>query len=309
MTVSIPFIKDIEFSYDEAERLSPLIRRVIAKNPTAFTYKGTGTFIIGRGEVAILDPGPDLQEHIDAVLAALAQDGETVKAILVTHTHKDHSPGARLLQAATGAPTYGYGPHGCDAREIQEHSPNEGGDMDFDPDVRLQDGDVVSGPGWTITALHTPGHTSNHLCFALEEEKALFTGDHVMAWSTSIVCPPDGDMAAYMANLKRLAAREDTIYYPTHGPAIPDPKPFLDRYIAYREAREDQIAERIARGLTTVKTIVDDLYSDVDPRVRVAAGLMVLAHLEHMTGDGRAEVVGGGRASLDAEYRLARQAA
>jgi glyoxylase-like metal-dependent hydrolase (beta-lactamase superfamily II) len=308
MAPVIPFITEFEFAYDEPERVSPRIRRLVAQNPTAFTYKGTGTFIIGHGEVAIIDPGPLQQEHVDAILRAV--EGETVKAILVTHTHKDHSPAAQPLKEATGAPTYGGGRHGANL-EGGEHSTSEGGDFDFTPDVHLSDGQQVTGPDWTITALHTPGHTSNHFCFALEEEGALFTGDHVMAWSTSVVCPPDGDMGAYLRSLERLRGRGDTVYYPTHGPAIPDPEPFLDRYIAYRRAREDQILEHLLAGRHKIKEIVDAMYADVDKRVHRAAALMVLAHLRHMAEDGRVDVRGGSHsiADLTSEFIPTRQAA
>ncbi len=299
MTVTIPFITDIEFEYDKPEKLSPRIRRVIAQNPTAFTYKGTGTFIIGEGDVAVIEPGPLLPEHTDAIMRATER--ETIKAILVTHTHRDHSPGARPLQDRSNAPIYGFGPHGS-GRGCDEHSMSEGGDFDFDPDVRLGDGDQVTGSTWTLTALHTPGHTSNHLCFALEEERALFTGDHVMAWSTSVVCPPDGDMGAYMRSLERLRGRGDRTYYPTHGPAIPDPEPFLERYIAYRRERERQILEEIRKGRRTIPEIVDVLYVHVDRRVRAAASLMLLAHLRHMAEDGRVVPASAGEVNLKSEF-------
>src|SRR6185437_3870091 len=212
MATEIPFRRDFAFAYARAERLSPLIRRVVARNASPFTFKGTGTYIIGRGKVAVIDPGPALDDHVAALLEAVS--GESVTHILITHTHLDHSPAAAALKRATGAKTYGFGPHG--SRRPAESiggTTEEGGDRDFVPDVALRDGDVAEGPGWRLEAVETPGHTSNHLCFALPEERTLFTGDHVMGWSTSVIAPPDGDMAAYMRSLEKLLAREDALYW------------------------------------------------------------------------------------------------
>lgn len=293
MAVEIPFVRDIEFRYGDSERVSPLIRRVVAENPSAFTYKGTGTYIVGRGKVAVIDPGPLIDAHVEALLGAL--EGETVTHILITHTHSDHSPAAAPLKARTGAKTYGYGPHGAGSGE-------EDGDMDFVPDVELRHGDVIAGDGWTIECVHTPGHTSNHLCFALREEKALFTGDHVMGWSTSIVSPPDGDMTAYMDSLKLLLGRDDEIYWPTHGPAIRDPKPLVRAFIAHREERERQIVAEIAAGRSRIADMVPVMYAAVDKRLHPAAARSVLAHLTRLVAEGR--VVTDGPVSLSATYRL-----
>jgi glyoxylase-like metal-dependent hydrolase (beta-lactamase superfamily II) len=207
MAGEIPFRRDFAFEYGRSERLTPLIRRVVARNPSPFTFKGTGTYIIGNGKVAVIDPGPKQQDHIDALLKAL--DGETVTHILITHTHNDHSPASAAIKAATGAKTYGFGPHGSGRPEERVGGvTEEGGDRDFVPDVKLREGDVIQGGGdggaWHVGAVETPGHTSNHLCFALHEEDTLFTGDHVMGWSTSVISPPDGDMAAYMRSLNKL---------------------------------------------------------------------------------------------------------
>ena len=269
-------------AYGAAEQVSPLVRRVTARNPGPFTFHGTGTYIVGRGTVAVIDPGPALDDHVAALAAAL--EGETASHILVTHTHLDHSPAAAALKALSGAPTYGYGPHGADRGVAVE----EGGDFDFSPDHALRDGDAVAGPGWTLRAVHTPGHTSNHLCFALEEESALFSGDHVMGWSTTVVSPPDGDMAAYMASLDRLRARSDSIYYPTHGAPIRRPAPFVKALAAHRRAREAQILRCLADGAGAVPAMVRTMYAGLDPRLRGAAGRSVLAHLLHLEQRGRA---------------------
>jgi glyoxylase-like metal-dependent hydrolase (beta-lactamase superfamily II) len=297
--MAIPYLREIAFSYGEVDRLTPLIRRVIARNPTPFTFHGTGTYIIGRGEVAVMDPGPDMPEHIDAILAAL-EPGETVSHILITHTHNDHSPGAAPLQQRTGAKTFGFGPHGSGRPEGMVE---EGGDRNFHPDVRLRDGDVVSGPGWTIKAIHTPGHCSNHLCYRLREERALFTGDHVMGWSTTVVSPPDGDMQAYMRSLGRLIAAEDAILWPTHGPPITDPQPFLKAYLAHRVDREKQVLEVLAGGPKTISDLVDVLYATLDKRLIPAARRNILAHLIALVETARARC--DGPPTLESTYRLA----
>lgn len=284
MTIPIPFNRDMEPAYGQAVTVSPLIRRVVAQNPGPFTFTGTGTYIIGHGTVAVIDPGPDLPDHLDALLAAIK--GETVSHILVTHTHKDHSPAARPLARATGAPILAFGPHGSKSGD-EDDPVEEGGDQDFIPDRRLKDGDTVSGPGWTLEAVHTPGHTSNHLCFALHQEKALFPGDHVMGWSTTVVSPPDGDMAAYMRSLKKLMARDDRIYWPTHGGPIREPQTFLAALFAHRQAREEEILAAVADGLDTIPAMVAKMYANVDPRLHPAAARSVLAHIIHLYETGR----------------------
>ncbi|MDP7341860.1 MAG: MBL fold metallo-hydrolase [Alphaproteobacteria bacterium] len=286
IAAAIPFRRDLEFSYGVPDTLSPLIRRVIADNPGPFTFHGTGTYIVGCGEVAVIDAGPDLEGHVAALKRAL--EGGTVSHLLVTHTHLDHSPAVRHLKEASGAKTYGFGPHGGGAGGEGE----AGADRDFVPDVRLGDGDVIEGAGWTLEALHTPGHTSNHLCFALHEENALFSGDHVMGWSTTVVSPPDGDMADYMASLARLGGRPESVFWPTHGPAIEAPGEFIAALIAHREAREAQISACLEGGLTRIPDMVRRMYADVDPVLHGAAGRSVLAHLIHMVRAGRAACAG-----------------
>ncbi|MBX3506230.1 MAG: MBL fold metallo-hydrolase [Parvibaculum sp.] len=301
MAVQIPYVREIEFEYGDCDEVSPLIRRVVAKNPSAFTYKGTGSYIIGHGDVAVIDPGPMLGEHVEALLRAL--EGETVSHILITHTHSDHSPAAEPLKALTGAETYAFGPHGSGQHGLDDVQVEEDGDMEFKPDVEVRHGDIIEGDGWTVECVYTPGHTSNHMCFALKEEKALFTGDHVMGWSTSIVSPPDGNMEQYMASLRLLLKRDDEIYWPTHGPAITDPKPFVRSFIAHREDRERQIMEQLAAGRTRIQDMVPIMYAAVDKKLYPAAARSVLAHMEHLVA--RGVVRTEGRATLSGEYRLA----
>lgn len=284
MATEIPFRRDFDFRYGETETLSPLIRRVVARNPSPFTFKGTGTYIVGRGKVAIIDPGPAQDDHVAAVLGAVAH--ETVTHILVTHTHLDHSPATAAVKQATGARSFGFGPHGSGRAEdragVERGVVEEGGDHDFRPDVVMRDGDAVRGSDWTLVAVETPGHTSNHLCFALPEGKVLFTGDHVMGWSTSVIAPPDGDMGAYLRSLDKLLERDDARYWPTHGPAIDDPKPYVRAFIAHRQERADAILARLKAGDRTIPEIVARVYVGLDPRLVTAAGRSVLAHLIEM---------------------------
>lgn len=286
MASDIPFVRKMDFAYGAVASVSPLIRRVIAHNPGPFTFHGTGTYIVGKGRVAVIDPGPLIGEHVDALLGAVA--GETVTHVLVTHTHVDHSPAAEPLKRAVGALTYGFGPHGAGRSWVQKDGGGTmGGDRAFVPDQVLRDGDEVSGPGWTLQAVHTPGHCSNHLCFALKEESVLFSGDQVMGWSTTVVSPPDGDMRDYMDSLRRLLGREDAIYWPTHGPAITEPKRHVAAMIAHREEREVEIAKALADGLDRIPAIVSRLYADVPEKLHPAAARTVLSHLVHMIETGR----------------------
>jgi glyoxylase-like metal-dependent hydrolase (beta-lactamase superfamily II) len=296
--------------YGRVDQVAPMLRRVIAENPSKFTYRGTGTYIVGSGRVAVVDPGPDLDSHRDALHAALA--GDTVTAILVTHCHADHSPLAAWLRAETGAPTYAFGPHPppdpADEEELDEEIAEgvkieESIDLAFEPDVRVADGGVAaSGPGWTIGGVHTPGHTSNHMCWAFAEEGVLFPGDHVMGWSTTVVSPPDGDMTAYVDSLRKVAGRADRIYWPTHGPAIVNPRSYVDALVAHRVERERQVLDAVRGGLNQIPAIVAVLYADVDEKLHKPAGRSVLAHLVKLVGEGSVVVTDGDRARLSSQY-------
>jgi glyoxylase-like metal-dependent hydrolase (beta-lactamase superfamily II) len=314
------------FTYGASSAVVPLVRRVIAQNPSKFTYHGTGTYIVGGTDVVVIDPGPQLDTHRDALHAALA--GCTVRAILVTHCHSDHSPLAAWLATETGAPTVAYGPHGDDEWDIgddplelkpPEPDPVDGAeppgndqvtveesiDRTFAPDVVARSGDqVAAGDGWTMSALHTPGHTSNHLCYALDDGSArtLFTGDHVMGWSTTVVSPPDGDMSAYIESLRVVAGRGDDVLVPTHGPQIDRPREFVEGLLAHRLERERQVLEAVRDGCRSVAEIVLRLYTDVDQRLHQPAGRSVLAHLARLVDDGRVAVVPGGRPRLDSTF-------
>ena len=276
--------------YGVLEAVSPLVRRVFARNPSPFTHTGTGTFIVGHGSVAVIDPGPSHPDHAAAILAGLGD--EVVSHIIVTHTHMDHSPASRLLQAATGAPIYAAGPHGMGVPE--RRAENQGADLEFTPDVTIWDGAIIEGKGWRLEAVHTPGHASNHLCYALPSESTLFSGDHVMGWSTTVIIPPDGNMAAYLASLRYLLTRNEALYRPTHGPAITDPRKRLRALIAGRERRSAEILEKLTRGRQTVQSLTDIIYPDAaalpNPR---AAKHTVLAHLLLLIEDGLVESSGG----------------
>ncbi len=297
----IPYVRDIEFDYGACDQVSPLIRRVVANNPGPFTFKGTGTYIVGRGEVAVIDPGPDLPEHLAAILRAV--EGEKVTHILITHHHADHSPLAGPLKAATGATIYGCAVKGHEVEDTGEVKMEAGHDHGFAPDVSLCAGGSVSGPGWTMEAIHTPGHTSNHLCYALAEENACFTGDHIMGWSTTVITPPDGDMTHYLESLAKIRARNFQTLWPTHGPPILAVTPFIDAYAAHRRERIDQILLALANGPATIRELVPNLYRDVDARLHPAAARSMLAAIIHMERGG--EIEAGGPPGPDTVYRLA----
>lgn len=273
MTTPIAFRRDFQFDYGRLESVTPLVRRVVARNPGPFTFKGTGTYIVGRGKLAIIDPGPDDQDHLHALLAGLS--GERVTHILVTHTHIDHSPLSRALAKKTGARIYAYGPHPSYSTDTGE----AGGDRNFHPDDILRDGDKIAGENWSIEVLHTPGHASNHLCFALKEESVLFTGDHVMGWSTSVVSPPDGDMAAYIGSLRLLLTRSDRTYFPTHGPKIDEPQAYVRALIEHRIEREAEVLAALDSGPSTIENIVARVYVGLPENLVKAAGRSVHSHL------------------------------
>ena len=271
--------------YGLAEQLEPLVRRVLAHNPSHFTFTGTQTYIVGAGdEVAVIDPGPNEEDHIAAILAAVGD--ATVTAICCTHTHRDHSPAVAPLVEKTGAKVIG-----CAFLAIEDDGPRADAPFDqtYRPDRVLQDGESISGPDWTLTAVTTPGHTSNHMCFALEESGALFTGDHVMGWSTSVVSPPDGDMTAYMDSLQKLYDREDRIYYPAHGPAVEKTRQLVRGMMGHRKQREKQILRQLEQGNREISAMVPQMYKGVDQRLWPAAERSVLAHLIDL--EQRGEVV------------------
>lgn len=285
----IPYVRQFDFTYGRRDQVSPLIQRVIADNPGPFTFTGTGTYIVGRdmpgANVAVIDPGPDDETHLHALLRAVK--GRTISHILVTHTHRDHAPLARVLaDAVGGAPILAARPP---ARTIHASAAlDEDDDGNFAPDVILTGGEMIEGDGWTIEAMATPGHASNHMAYVLRDENALFSGDHVMGWSTTVVAPPDGDMTAYMDSLGRVLARGFSTLWPTHGPAITQVAPFLKAYRDHRLEREAQICARLAAGDETIAEMVPALYAAVDQRLWPAASLSVLSHLIKLVKDGRA---------------------
>ena len=260
------------------EKPEPLVTRVLAPNPSPYTFTGTQTYLVGEGaDRAVIDPGPDETEHLDAILAA-AGDAR-ISAILCTHTHRDHSPGATPLAERTGAPVMG-----CAKLVIADNGPrlDESFDTTYEPERVLSDGEAVSGEGWTLRAIHTPGHTSNHVCFALEESGALFTGDHVMGWSTSVIVPPDGDMGDYLESLDKLYSREDRVYYPAHGAPVEKPQQLVRSMLGHRRQRERQILKVLADGPRSLPEFIPIMYRGLDPRLEKAAQMSVHAHLIHL---------------------------
>ncbi len=300
----IPFVRDFSFEYGRSDRVSPLIRRVVAANPGPFTFTGTGTYIVGRDApgagVAVIDPGPLDDAHLKALLAAV--DGQTVSHVLVTHTHRDHAPLARpFAEAVGGASVLAARPP---LRTIHASSAlDEDDDETFAPDVILTGGERIAGDGWTLEAMATPGHASNHMAFILAEENALFSGDHVMGWSTTVVAPPDGDMTDYMASLDAVILRDFDTLWPTHGAPVTEPAPFLAAYRAHRREREAQVLARLRAGDRTIAEMVPVLYAAVDSRLWPAASLSVWAHLNALVRDGR--VVAEPEPTLQAIYRIA----
>lgn len=303
MSDDIRFNRSFDAPAGRVDQVSPGVRRLLAPNPSAFTFTGTCSYIVGRGQVAIVDPGPDDPAHVAALLDAVK--GETVTHVFVTHTHRDHSPAARAVKAATGALTVGEGPH-RPARPLVAGEINPldaSGDMAFQPDIALRDGQALTGPGWTLTAIATPGHTANHLAFALAQDALVFSGDHVMAWATSIVAPPDGAMGDYIRSLETLGARDERVYLPGHGGPVTDAPAFVRDYLDHRLAREAAILRALDRDVDTIPDLVRGIYIGLDPRLVGAASLTVLAHLEHLVESGR--VVSDGPPALTGRFRRA----
>lgn len=298
----IPFVRDFDFAYGRRDQVSPLIQRVVAPNPGPFTFTGTGVYLVGPrlpgASIAVIDPGPHDATHLTALLDAVR--GRTVSHILLTHTHRDHAPLARPLAERTGAPVLAARPP---AKETHASGAlDEGEEAGFSPDIVLTGGEVIEGDGWTLEAIFTPGHASNHMAFALREENALFSGDHVMGWATTVVAPPDGNMRAYMASLDAVIARDFATVWPTHGPPVTDPGPFLRAYRAHRLEREAQVVDRLRAGDRTAGEMVPRLYPTVDQSLWPAASLSVLAHMIKLVEDGVAAM--DGEPDLTAEFRL-----
>jgi glyoxylase-like metal-dependent hydrolase (beta-lactamase superfamily II) len=303
MNDDIPFDKSFGLAPDQVREVAPGVRAIAADNPGPFTFKGTISYIVGRDQVAIIDPGPDDDAHVAALLEAVR--GETVTHVFVTHTHRDHSPAAAKIKAATGATVLAQGPHRL-ARPLhtaEVRRLDASADLDFRPEVALVDGETVRGRGWTLEAVTTPGHTANHMAFAFKEANLLFAGDHVMAWSTTIVAPPDGAMTDYMASLNKLARRSEPLYLSGHGAPVRDAPRYVQYLIRHRQAREASILHRLGKGEADIATIVRAVYIGLDPRLVGAAALSVLAHLEELVA--RGAVITEGPPSIAGRYRLA----
>ena len=318
--MAIPFVPRIDSApYAVAEQMTPLIQRVIARNPSKFSYHGTGTYILGTNDVVVIDPGPILDSHRDALQQAL--EGRNVVGIVVTHCHSDHSPLTAWLHETTNAPRFAIGPHRVydgfveeDDFDPSEEDPEEKKaneeeretlDFDFAPDIAVVDGEVIiSTREFSLKAVATPGHTSNHLAVAMDIDNALFTGDHVMGWSTTVVSPPDGDMRAYFDSLQKVIGRNDSILWPTHGGPVTEPQPFLAAYLAHRQEREQQIIQQLASGNTTIPGIVKVLYAFIDKRLHRPARRSVWSHLRKLVDEGVVATVDGGAPRLLGEYAL-----
>ncbi len=299
MAVQIPYRRKMDFEYGAVDQLSPGIRRIIANNPSPFTFHGTGTYILGTGDVAVIDPGPAVPEHVDAILKAT--HGERITHVLITHTHNDHSPAWQLLKQHCDAKAYAYGPHGAGKIE-QGVQVEEGGDTAFQPDIRVTHGQIIDGGNWSVECVYTPGHTSNHICYQLRGEKALFTGDHVMGWSTSIISPPDGDMKQYMDSLRLLLNRDDALYWPTHGPCIDEPKAHVQAFIDHRLEREQQIIDCLTKGIHNIRAMVPPMYADLPEFMYPAAARSVFAAVAYLVERGRVRCTG--TLSIDAHFDL-----
>lgn len=284
------------FEYGNCDKISPLIRRIIANNPGPFTFTGTGTYIIGKENLAIIDPGPIDQNHFDAIIKSTK--GQTITHIFLTHNHNDHSPLAKKLKEETGAKIY-FKTLTSDFEDNDKFE--EGYDKNIEGDIELSDGDLVETSEWTIEAIHTPGHTSNHMCYSLLDEEILFSGDHVMGWSTTVIVPPDGNMNDYINSLKKLLKRSEKDFCPTHGPIIENPKDILEKYITHRMERERQITDAIKSGKNKIPDIVKIIYKDIDVGLHPAAAMSTLAHLKRMEKNNEIKISGE---NLDGTYEL-----
>jgi glyoxylase-like metal-dependent hydrolase (beta-lactamase superfamily II) len=301
--MALEFDMSFEPAYGEAIAVAPGISRLTVNNPSPFTFHGTNSYVVGRDTLAIIDPGPEDEAHLQALLKAIA--GRPVSHIFVSHTHRDHSPLAGRLKEATGATVVAEGPH-RPARPLRigETNPlDASADTGFQPDLRLADGEAIPGDGWVLRGVFTPGHCANHMCFSLDGTGILFSADHVMAWSTSIVAPPDGAMSDYMASLDRLLGRDDRLYLPGHGGPVANPGQLVRGLKAHRKMRERAILERLRAGDRTIPEMVETIYRSTDPRLHGAAGLSVLAHVEDLVA--RGEIAAEGGIAIDSVYQLA----
>ena len=279
--------KKFKPNYHEIEKVAENVRRLLAPNPSPFTFHGTGTYIIGNNELAIIDPGPNIDSHIESILKIIHK--KDLVHLFITHTHADHSPAAKIIKEKTNSITYGYGAYPSDRYDTQFE---EGHDLDFSPDIILKDGDLIKGPNWTIRAIHTPGHTSNHMCYGLEESSILFTGDHIMGWATTVIIPPDGDMTEYMNSLRKVALLDYQTYYPTHGAPIKEPKKFVKALIAHRKMREQQVIKELFKNSLSIKEMVCKFYKGTDKRLWPAAEKSLLATLISLEIRGKVKAIG-----------------
>ena len=277
----LAFNSEMNFEYGVAVEVAPGVRRIVADNPGPFTFKGTNTYLIGRGDVALIDPGPDSDAHIDAI--AKATRGERISHILVTHTHRDHTDAVERMKEYSKAPVLAFGNTGKE-RGVRTTSPSGKAfvDLNFSPDETLQNGDTLNGANWALDIIHTPGHAPDHLCFALQGQRTVFSGDHVMGWNTTVVAPPEGNMADYLASLERLLERRDNLFFPGHGGRVEMPQRVIRAYLMHRKMRESAIYNCLKNGDRFIPQIVPRIYSRLDSRLEPAAALSVLAHLEHL---------------------------
>lgn len=298
MINSPKFNKDFQVEPGQVQTIAPFVRRIVANNPSPFTFTGTGTFLVGTGpETVVIDPGPDIADHID-ILTSLLEDCPNPR-YLITHTHRDHSPATAVLKQKLGGISYGFGPH---TSEVAVEALEEGADREFVPDQTLKTNDCIEGTGWTLQAIHTPGHTSNHLCFYMPQNKALFSGDHVMGWSSTLIAPPDGHMGQYKTSLRQLFDLDLEVIWPSHGAPITHPKAFVQDLLDHRIAREEQILALLSTGPMWIEDIVADIYADKPSFIRPAATLSILAHLQHMVEVGTVSTKGA--ATKESHYRL-----
>jgi glyoxylase-like metal-dependent hydrolase (beta-lactamase superfamily II) len=292
MADEIPFRKEMIFEYGVPRELLPGVVRIVANNPGPFTFKGTNTYLLGEGrDVALVDPGPEDPAHLDAIMSAAG--GKRITSIIITHTHRDHIDGLASLKARTGAKVHGFGRKARNpGKATKSPAGGESNDEDFIPDVAMGDGSRFEGDGFALTALHTPGHAPDHLCFAIEGTGILLSGDHVMGWNTSVVAPPEGNMAAYMRSLDKLMGRDDKVFFPGHGGRIEQPQRVVKAFIVHRRMREQAILDCIKDGATAIPAIVEIVYRGLDPRLVRAASLSVAAHVESLVERGLAKASG-----------------